>query len=390
MTDKFDHVRRILADAVDVDLPPGLRADSEPPAAPRVAQQGHSLKPRAQHLLGQLVYAGNIEPILERRYVVKGWIDQGSLSMIFGSSNSGKSFLAVDLAHHISKGLPWGGHRVNRGRVLYLAAEGGAAFVNRIAALDQPELWVAACPITFTSAGSQVEPLAEVVKHLEAIGGGPFSFIVVDTLSRVMGGADENAAPDIADLIRNLDQLRQETGAHVMVIHHTGKDANRGARGHSALRAAIDTEIELTRDDFGVITAEVTKQRDGPTGGRFNYTLRQVELGLDQDGEPVTTCVVEPADTGATGGQALTPAGRAALNLLEALLTLHGEIVRDPKYPGSPCIGADRWREACLEPGAISVAEKRESRARTFLRCQEELQQRRLIAVKDTFVWRLE
>jgi len=84
-----------------------------------------------------------------------------------------------------------------------------------------------------------------------------------------------------------------QSDPNIMLIHHSGKDVARGARGHSSLRAAVDTEIELTRDDFGVITAEVTKQCDGPTGYKFGYILRQIELGRDQDGDPVTTCLVE-------------------------------------------------------------------------------------------------
>lgn len=95
-----------------------------------------------------------------------------------------------------------------------------------------------------------------------------------------------------------------------MLIHHSGKDVARGARGHSSLRAAVDTEIELTRDEIGLITAEVTKQRAGPTGYKFAYSLRQIGLGRDQDGGPVTTCLVEPVnahalDTPKVSGPAL-------------------------------------------------------------------------------------
>lgn len=257
------------------------------------------LRQRAREFLGHLRFGQDVEAQLDRPYQVKGWIDRGGLSVLYGPSNTGKSFLALDLAHHVAKGLPWGGHRVTAGRVLYLAAEGGAGFTNRVAALKEPELWVAACPITLTGKDSQARDVVDTLHHLTAVGGAPFDLIVVDTLARVMGGSDENLAPAIAELLNELDYIRRATGAHVMLVHHSGKDGSRGARGHSSLRAAIDTEIALSRDDdTSQITAEVTKQRDGPTGGQFRFFLRRVVLGKDQDGDDVTTCVVATAASG--------------------------------------------------------------------------------------------
>ena len=99
----------------------------------------NSLKPKAKALLAAASWAGHFTPSLDRQYLVKGWLEKGSLTVVFGPSNVGKSFLAVDLAHHISKGRKWGDCRANKGNVLYIAAEGGASFPNRISALDDPE-----------------------------------------------------------------------------------------------------------------------------------------------------------------------------------------------------------------------------------------------------------
>ncbi|EEW57677.1 regulatory prophage protein [Ruegeria sp. TrichCH4B] len=113
-----------------------------------------------------------------------------------------------------------------------------------VSALDDPEFWVIAAPVTFAGKASDAGSMVEMVQHL-ASQTGRFDLIVVDTLSRVMGDGDENTAPDIADLVKNLDVLRRRTGSNIMLIHHSGKDIARGARGHSSLRAAVDTEIEL-------------------------------------------------------------------------------------------------------------------------------------------------
>ncbi|MDO6478620.1 AAA family ATPase [Shimia thalassica] len=346
------------------------------------------LKPKAKELLAAATWAGNFEPSLDRDYLVKGWLDKGTLTVVFGQSNVGKSFFALDLAHHISKGEAWGNRRVNKGNVLYIAAEGGSSFPNRVSALDDPEFWVIAAPVTFAGKASDAASMVEMVQHL-ASQTGRFDLIVVDTLSRVMGDGDENTAPDIADLVKNLDVLRRGTGSNIMLIHHSGKDIARGARGHSSLRAAVDTEIELTRDEIGLITAEVTKQRDGPTGYKFAYSLRQVELGRDQDGDPVTTCLVDPVNAGGTDKVQVSGPALAALNTLDELLAERGEILRDPRYPGTPCVPHKDWMEACITGGRLSNSDKRETHRRVFNREVESLKKCKLVSVRDDLVWKL-
>lgn len=164
-----------------------------------------ALKPPTQALLAQMRPAQEITPRLTRDYVIKGWLDRGTVSVVYGPSNVGKSFLALDWAHHVAKGITWGKRRVKRGRVLYIVAEGGANSDNRVAALDDPEFWVLSCPMVMTGGRSQAWPLADVVRHLAAVGGAPFSLIIFDTMARVMGARDENTATGIADLVNGLE-----------------------------------------------------------------------------------------------------------------------------------------------------------------------------------------
>lgn len=393
-TDPVEKVRRALAAAEDVEmdgvpLQDQHRKDGGAKVT-HIRSDPARLKPRANAILDNILRAGDVKPLLNRNYLVKGWLDTSSVSVVYGPSNVGKSFLALNIAHHVSKGLAWGKRRVKKGRVMYFAAEGGATFANRVAALDGPEFWLHTSPLVLTGRDSQAGPVAEVLQHLEAVGGSPFDLIIFDTMARVMGGGDENNAPDIADLMRNLDLIRRATGAHVMLIHHSGKDVGRGARGHSALRAAIDTEIELVRDELGQITAEVTKQRDGPTGYRFAYNLRQVELGEDQDGDIVTTCLVEPADASEADRVGATGSALRALELLSGLIEDGGKIVRKAQYPGSACVAFDVWREACIAPGGLSESSEKETRERAFRRASKSLTDKHLVCIRDEMVWRVE
>jgi hypothetical protein len=139
--------------------------------------------------------------------------------------------------------------------------------------------------------------LQMVVSHLSE-NHGPFALIVIDTMARVMGEADENTAPAIASLISSLETLRHRTGAHVMLVHHLGKDAAKGARGHSSITAAVDTIITIEPEKDGdqtspFIIARGFRQREMQGGREFPFTLQLVELGTDSDGDRVTTRVVK-------------------------------------------------------------------------------------------------
>ena len=109
-----------------------------------------------------------------------------------------------------------------------------------------------------------------------------------------MAGGDENGPTDMTAFIANLDSLRDATGSHIMIVHHSGKDTAKGARGHSSLRAATDTEIELEVDG-SIRTATATKQRDLEPQQPIVFQLKVHELGRDEDGDAVTTCTITEA-----------------------------------------------------------------------------------------------
>ena len=110
-----------------------------------------------------------------------------------------------------------------------------------------------------------------------------------------IGEGSENDGRDMGMFISNIMRLKAYFNCHILIVHHTGKDRSKGARGHSSLRAALDTEIELKADGL-VRVASVTKQRDMESGKKVAFTLEVVELGVDEDLEAVTSCVVSPAD----------------------------------------------------------------------------------------------
>jgi hypothetical protein len=254
------------------------------PMRPRLTDRGAAI-------LGMIERADELSPVLDRDYIIKGWLDAGALAVLYGDANAGKSFVGVDIAHHVHEGRRWGGNRVAPGPVLYVAAEGGGLFQNRLAARGA-RFHVLRHQIALAGRNPDAAPLAQAVNAI-AVEAGPFRLIIVDTLARAMGGGDENAAPDIGALVAACGHVQKATGAAVLLIHHSGKDATRGARGHSALRAAVDTELCLTVGDDGWRVLSATKQRDWPGGKELRFKLAEVQLGKDGDGDPVTSCIVQ-------------------------------------------------------------------------------------------------
>jgi hypothetical protein len=240
------------------------------------------------------VLSETAEPLIE------GLLDEGALSVIYGDSNSGKTFVALDMAFHVATGAAWNGKSVKRGLVVYVAAEGGKRIKRRLAALKKryrqefgddapaPLYALVRFPIDLRSNDANLLELLTLVRDAAAQIAEDCVWIIVDTLSRAMAGGDENSPVDMGRIVTAADRIRAETGAHFSYVHHTGKDAARGARGHSLLRAATDTEIEVTPQSM-----TVTKQRDMEGGFSLGFALVDWEIGVDQDGRPIRSAVVE-------------------------------------------------------------------------------------------------
>lgn len=348
-------------------------------------------KARAETIAGQFVPLSDIHPLLGSRYLVKGWLDQGAASVIYGESNVGKTFLALDLAMHVAAGTAWHGARVSGGHVIYVAGEGGFGIRNRLAAIKiaMPEL--AACAdgrFTLLPTSLDLHGETDAAALIEAMGQTNPVLIVIDTLARAMGAGDENAAKDMGQFVQSVDAIRQATGAHVAVIHHSGKDAAKGARGSGALRAAVDTEIELTKNGQAVVAA-TRKQRDLPCGAEFAYRLVSVDLGQDDDGDAITSAIVDRCDTPPKATKPLTGQALIAMQAFGDALAHHGETKRGGDFPQNrKCVSLDHWRAAC-DRHSLTAGDDPSAARQAFGRAWKSLQERGVVRVLDGFAWRV-
>ncbi|WPZ28252.1 helicase RepA family protein [Sulfitobacter sp. OXR-159] len=365
----------------------GLRnpeAINSPPRGENPQEQVHET--RADEIRGRLVSLSTIEPVLTNNYMVKGWLDRNCLSMLYGPSNAGKTFVALDIAMHIAVSKSWRGKRVNGGPVLYIAAEGGAGIRNRVAAikLDRPDM--ASAPFTLLPLGLDLHGQGDALAICEAMPDKAPALVVVDTLARSMGAGDENTAKDAAMFVRNCDLIREATGAHVMVIHHTGKDEDRGARGSSALRAAVDNEIQVTSE----WEIRSRKQRDQEPPEPLHFELRSVALGLDEDGEHVTSAVVDLADPPKPTRKPLRGRNEVAMQALNDALRQGGTKKSGKEWPHNrEVVPVDDWRKECGVHGLTTGVSESAAR-QAFKRAKDKLMDMDEVREFGGYVWRVQ
>lgn len=234
--------------------------------------------------------------------LVEGLLTIGGASVWYGDSNTGKTFAITDLAAAVCLGSPWMKRRTEAGMVVFLAVESPSSVRARLQAFQQyygikvPNFAIVQSPIDLFEGEADTNAVIEVVKALESDRGVKCLLIVGDTLARLSAGANENAGQDMGLVVRRIDKIRTDCSAHFALIHHSGKTAANGARGWSGIRAAVDTEIEITDTPQGRCL-EITKQRDLPgKGDRIGFRLEPLTLGQTKWGTPATSCVVLAED----------------------------------------------------------------------------------------------
>jgi hypothetical protein len=296
---------------------------------------------------------------------VKGVLPAEGLAALFGPSASGKSFLALDMAAAIALGRSWFGCRTHSTTVVYVALEGEGGFKNRVSAWERENLSPMPAGLNFVMQPFKVNVQQDIEDLAAVVPKG--SVIFIDTLNRAAPMADENSSRDMGEILEGAKRLQIAIGGLVVLIHHTGKDAGKGLRGHSSLFAALDGAIQVERSVVGRAWG-VAKAKDGEDGGKFPFKLKCHALGQDADGDQMTSCTVErdhallfqPADPKG-------PAQKAALRALRLAVNASTEMGRCNTSAGTKCLHSDDAVAAVTATLASVETNKRSNRARTLV-----------------------
>lgn len=350
-----------------------------------------------------LVWYDEIRPVLNGNWIVKNVIPTEALVTIIGHPGCGKSFGALDLGLHIAAEMPWQGRKVKPGLVIYIAAEGQRGQMNRVEAwrrhygITRP-LPFAMIPVALNLRDREADlpKLMETITTAVQRSGLPLAALFIDTLSRTSGGMDENGS-DMADYVANVGRIQAAFGCTAVAVHHIPKNAETiTERGHGSLRGAIETSLVVQSDaETGVRTMKCTKQKDAEDGWSLQFRLNVVELGEDEDGDPVSSCVVVEADEHVPSryrGPHLSATQRQVYN--ELLATLEAAPVSVPRDIPDDQINRSRvgkvasvksWRDRWI---AIGAADKDIGTAnRTFRRAVTDLQNKGLAGVWNDHAW---
>ena len=264
-----------------------------------------------------LTLIGDVEQ-RDVNHLVDGILECESLIGLVGTSGCGKSFVAIDLAMCIATGISFHGRDTVEGLVVMCVGEGHAGMPDRRDAwcihhgVDKNQAKLA---ITDRPASLFEEPYldrlyAEIEKLKERHG--PVRLIIIDTVARHMPGLDENASKDMGEFISAADKLKQDFSCAVMLVHHTGLSHQDRARGSSAFKAALDTEIILKPIGDHDISMNCAKQKDGPSFDQMQFV--KVSVGNSLVLQAVTSACQ-------TKSNKLTANELLALNTLKATLS---------------------------------------------------------------------
>lgn len=332
MTQQAKAKRRKEAPANDDNLLERFLKESHQPGAESARARANSVKgcsPRERRITFEKF--DDIELPTSWPYLLKGLINRSDLSVWYGPRSSGKSFMGLYIAHAIATGRKIFGRRVRKAPVAYFYLEGAAAFAKRKAAIkseygDAEDLFIYRTALVLRNADVLV---AEVIERVKECGA---KLVIFDTLARTMGGGNENDFEVMGEMVRIFDAIKSQTGAHVMVIHHIGKDKTKGMRGHSSLPAAIDVAVEFDENKHGDKYWTIEKNRDDSDDGKVWFRLKKVEIGEDDDRERMSSCVVEemeePIRSETKAASSLTKRQADMIEMLAELIEAEGETPR--------------------------------------------------------------
>lgn len=342
----------------------------------------------------------NFGSTVAKDWLIKGVIAVGDTSSWVGPPASGKSAILTDLAIHLASAADWRDHRLKRQcGVVYFALERASLVKRRLMAHGHRDQRLAS-DLPIAVAGQIIDLLKpatckdiiDTICNAETAFGCKVGLIIIDTFSKgiAAGGGDENSAKDQNMTLANLRRVQEATDVHIALIGHTGKDETRGARGSNAHLGDVDMMVQFSGEKDQRI-ATITKNNDGAEGVLTRYKMELIVLGIDDDGDEITTAIIS-TDTLASDKEIsrakLNKSQRRAMELLERCINDEG--VPAPVSSQMPSgigrtVTREQWRNCCID-GGLSAGTK-DSSDKAFRRAMTDLIDMHRIGTWKELVW---
>lgn len=373
-------------------------ADAAPPFRP--TRPTNDISP-AKGARFQLLSLEALEKLPRPEWLLEGMIPESTTTTIYGPPRNLKSFVALAWSLSIAYGLPWAGRPVKQGAVIYLAAEGAAGMKKRVkawrkaAGMEEESAPFALLPTAVNMVKpeeGEVEALIAAIQDYGRQCRAPVKLLVIDTLARCFAGGDEDRAGEMGAFVRSVDHIREQTGAAILIVHHSGKDKERGPRGSSSLFGAMDAAFECDRDPAGsLVTVRTTKQKDAEEAAPL--VLKTAAVEWHEDGEPEGSIILEPTDEVAAkkrGRAPVPPSAQVAMTILVDTITRsggnppHGTDAHIPRNVRVVSVAA--WREAHYSR-TVGEDGKQDTKRKAFTRAVDALQRAGLVGIWTDYAW---
>jgi len=332
------------------------------------------LAPKVPAQRFRLLGSSDLHALPPLAWRVRGVLPAQGLASVYGPSGSGKSFLVLDAAAAIAEGAAWFGYRVKPAPVVYCVLEGEAGFRLRAAAWEQSSRRTLPAGLRLVLQPFNLldpQDVADLAAAVATAGAGAVT--ILDTLNRAAPEADENSSADMGRIVEAAKELQSLTGGLVVLVHHSGKDASRGLRGHSSLYAALDAVIAVSREGerrtWTNAAAQGGKAKDGAEGHAHAFRLEVVDMGDDDDGEAITSCVIAPDESPQDVTRSRLPKGgnqKVVLDALGELLRKSATFGRAGAPPVRPCVELEAVVEA-IAPRLTCEPKRQKERVRQAL-----------------------
>ena len=392
----------VVTSLTDIQTPQRLQETTETP-------QDQQLTPTKPRVLVESWDSIKDEPV---EWLIESIIPKRAFVALYAPPASYKSFISLDLAEAIATGRDWMGYKIpKKGAVLYICGEGHGGMGARVKACkiqnkspDGANLYIIRAQLNLRSSPEDFAELINAINALIAEIDEPLEIIILDTLMRMSGGGfNENSSEDMGAFITQAGKLQEIYECALMVIHHSGKDVTKGLRGHSSLLGAVDTELEIQRQDsvinsgdsavIGNAILTVSKQKDGADSIQIGIEVISVEIGMSDLGfESITSLAIRQnqdiVSNNSKGSKNNSGSGGNQRIEMDSLMKVIKAKASYREVDGTSRYGVslDDWRDEFWSMKGCTEEDKQAFK-KAWLRARERLVATNKIVIGSNWVW---